>query len=152
MRLARLDSPLFTWIHDQKWRGRIYLFLAVLLLCVLIIPSWILKKNSQRELDSLQRKRTEFRLLSSEYELLRKQIEGVDRRVSLGSSSGVPQAVDDIVSSLGIRQKMRSVRVIGKRRVSEELTEETAEVQVEKLNLNELVNLLYRIKEARTVL
>lgn len=152
MRLARPDSRLITLIRDKKSRRKIYLSLAPLLLYVLIIPSLILEKSSQRELDSLRIRRAEFHSLSREYLLLRDQIDGIERRLSLAETSGIARAMDEIISSLGIRQKMRSVKIIGSRRVSETSMEETAEVQMEKLTLNELINVLYRIKEARTIL
>jgi len=152
MRLARSDSRLFTWIRDKKSRRKIYLSLAGLLLCILIIPSWILEKNSRRELASRRLRQAEFHSLSQEYRFLRGQIEGIERRLSLGDTSGIARTIDDVISSLGMRSKMRSVKIIGSRRVSDTLAEETAEVQLEKLTLNELINLLYRIKEARAIL
>lgn len=126
------------------------LFLAPLILYVLIIPSWILERASKRELNSLRIRQTEFQALTREYEWLREQIDEVEKKASLGDLSGVAQAMDEVISPLGIRQKMRSVRIIGKRGLSDELSEETAEIQMEKLTLNELVNVLYRMKEAKT--
>jgi len=152
MRLARPDARLFALIRDKKSRRKIYLSLAALLLYVLIIPSLILEKSSQRELDSLRIRQAEFHSLSREYLLLRDQIDGIERRLSSSDASGIARAMDVIISYLGIRQKMRSVKIIGSRRVSDTLAEETAEVQMGKLTLNELTNVLYRIKEARTVL
>jgi hypothetical protein len=65
---------------------------------------------------------------------------------------GVTNALSEIFSSLGLAGKIRSVKVIGQREVAEGLREERAEVQIEKANLNELVNLLYRMRQAQVML
>lgn len=152
MRPADAYSRLPSLIRDQKSRRKIYLFLTALFLYTLIIPSLILQKSSQRELSSLQARQIEFHNLSREYLLLRGQIDQMERRLSFSDSSGIARAMDDIIFSLGIRQKMRSMKIIGSRRVSDTVVEETAEVQMEKLTLNELINVLYQIREAKAIL
>ena len=47
---------------------------------------------------------------------------------------------------------MKSIKGIGGREIKGQLNEETAEVQMEKVNLNELVNIFYKLENAPLLL
>jgi hypothetical protein len=47
---------------------------------------------------------------------------------------------------------MKSVKLIGAKKVMDQISEESAEIQMEKLNMSEVVNLFYKIENAPMIL
>jgi general secretion pathway protein M len=78
-------------------------------------------------------------------------IDAIEGKGSLTKVEGIIQASDEIFRSLGLRQKVKSVKSIGTKKIKD-ATEEEVEVQVEKVNMNELVNIFYRIENAPMML
>ena len=124
----------------------------VLLLFILIIPAFIMQKASRKETDTLKSKRTELSLLSTEFSALKGQVDVVEQKTIPSQAKGVASVLDDIVSSLGIKGKLKAVKGLGSREIKGPMTEESAEVQLEKVSMNELVNMFYRIGEAPVIL
>jgi hypothetical protein len=131
----------------QNWK-----IMTLLVLCLLIIPSLFLERVSRKELEASASKYREVSLLSSEYRSLKEQVDAVEKKTALVQPSGIAHAVDTLVASLGIKDKMKSVKAVGGREIKGSLKEESAEVQIEKATLNELVNLFYRIGEGPMML
>jgi len=124
----------------------------VLLLFILIIPAFIMQKASRKETDTLKSKRTELSLLSTEFSALKGQVDVVEQKTTPLQTKGIATVFDDIVSSLGIKGKLKAVKGLGSREIKGPMTEESAEVQLEKVSMNELVNMFYRIGEAPVIL
>jgi len=152
MKWDRLPSWISDHLRAKGSRAKTVTVLAALLLYILILPAFLLDKSSQRELLASQRRFAEFSQLRSEYRSLKERSDSLEQRISLRRMDGVTNALNEIFSSLGLGGKIRSVKVIGQREVAEGLREERAEVQIEKANLNELVNLLYRMRQAQVML
>ncbi len=127
-------------------------FLIPLLLFILIIPASMLERSSKKELDTLKTRLAEFSALSNDYKSIKGQTDGIEQRTSLSKTAGVASAMDDIFSSFGIKGKMKSVKVTGTREMKGAMTEETAEVQLEKVNMNELVNVIHKTENAPMLL
>ncbi|HET6514637.1 MAG TPA: hypothetical protein VFG09_05705 [Thermodesulfovibrionales bacterium] len=127
------------------------LSLVVIGLSLLIVPLFILQKTTTKETDFLRARHKELFTLGAEYKSLKGRLDSLEQRKSLTRVNGVPQALDDISGSLGLQGKVKSVKATGSREVSGG-TEESAEAQIEKITLNELVNLLYKIDEAPVML
>ena len=121
-------------------------------LYLLIIPSLLLERSSRNDLEVSASQYRELTLLSSEYRSLKEQVDVVEKKSSLVQPSGIAYAVDTLVASLGIRDKTKSVKTVGSREIKGSLKEESAEVQIEKITLNELLNLFYRINEGPMML
>jgi len=124
----------------------------VLLLFVLIIPVFIMQKASKKEVDTLKSKRNELALLTTEFSALKGQVDVIEQRTTPLQAKGIANVLDDIVSFLGIRGKLKAVKGLGNREIKGSMTEEDAEVQLEKVSMNELVNMFYRIGEAPAIL
>ena len=124
----------------------------VLFLFLLIIPGFILQRASSKEVDTLKSKRNELALLASEFSGLKGQVDVVELRTIPPQGKGIASVVDDIVLSLGIKGKLKAVKGLGSREIKGPMTEESAEVQLEKMDMNELVNMFYRIGEAPVIL
>lgn len=89
--------------------------------------------------------------LKDEFILLRNKIDSLERKKKLIKIKGIMPAVDDVVSSLGLKNRIKSVKPLGSKDISGDVEEE-AEVVLEKLSMNEAVNLFYRIENAPMLL
>ena len=121
-------------------------------LCLLIIPAFVMERSAGKEVDMLQSKQRELSVLSREYRLMKENVDSVEQRSTLTQMRGIANAVDMLSSSLGMKGKIKSVKVAGTREIQGSMTEESGEVQMEKVTLNELVNLYHRVNEAPMIL
>lgn len=133
-------------------RRRMTLISIALFLYILIIPAFIMERSAKKELDTLKSKRNELSSLTSEFRSLKEQVDVIEQRSTLTQISGIANALDSILSSLGIKGKMKSVKAVGSREIKGSMTEESAEVRLEKVTLNELVNIFYKIGDAPMIL
>lgn len=125
--------------------------LAAIGLYILIIPAFVLEKASREDTGRLKTRLNELLVLDSEYKDLKKRINTIEQRKSLTKVSGITQALDDILTSLDLKGKMKSMKALGSREIKGG-TEESAEVRIEKLDMNELVNLFYKMENAPMIL
>lgn len=134
------------------FRRHIALVSIVLFLALLLIPAFILERLSRKEVGGFRTKLRELSVLSAEYRSMKEEVDLVERKPALVQTGGVANALDGISSSLGIKGRIKSVKAVGSREIRGSMSEERAEVQMEKVTLNELVNLLYRIEDAPMIL
>jgi len=123
------------------------LLLIALGLFILAIPLFIFQRSATKDVGAAGAKLKELSALGAEYRSLRDKITAIEQKKSQKKASGIPQAVDDLFSSVSLRGKVKGVKTIGSRELSLG-TEESAEVQIEKVTMNELVNILYAFDEA----
>lgn len=123
-------------------------FALALIICILIINVSIsLKKRNA----VLKAQRDELAQLKAEYSAVRDRVDALESKKSLSKVEGINQAVDQIFRSLGLSQKVKSVKSIGTWDKKYGIEEE-AEVQVEKVTMNELTNIFYRIENVPMIL
>ena len=119
-----------------------------LFLCVLLVNmSLTLKK----EREDLRARQEELALLKTEFRSLKGAVGSFEVKKSLIKIEGVVQAVDEVFGTLGLNQKVKSVKPLGTRE-KKYAVEEEAEVQVEKVNMNEMVNIFYKIENVPVML
>jgi general secretion pathway protein M len=126
--------------------------LVILALFVLVVPLLVIGRSAKKELDTLKTKQKEIASLGREYRTLKESVDSVEQRPSLSQIRGVANALDSVSSSLGIKAKIKSVKAVSNREIQGSMSEESAEVLIEKVTLNELVNLLYKINDAPMIL
>ena len=136
----------------MRSRGQILVASLLIGLSVLIIPALVVERSAGKELDMLKAKQKELTVLSREYKLLKENVDAAERRSTVAQVRGIANAVDMLSSSIGMKGKIKSVKVTGAREIQGSMTEETAEVQMEKVTMNELVNVYYRVQEAPMIL
>ena len=123
---------------------------AVIMLAVsvlLVNASLSLKKEGS----ALRSQKEEILLLREDFLELRKNVNAIEGKKSLIKVEGIIPAIDEIFRSTGLTQKVKSVKpaaTIDKKHA----IEEEADVEVEKVSMNELVNVLYRLENAPMVL
>ena len=107
--------------------------------------------SERRELNQLKDQRKEMLLLKDEFLSLRQKINFVEGRKNLSNVQGIVQAVDEVFSSIGLRDKVKTVKSVGKRETRDGFEEE-ADISIEKVSMNEMANIFYRIERAPMVL
>lgn len=123
-------------------------FALALIICIIMINASIsLKKRNA----ALKAQRDELAQLKAEYTAVRDRVDAVESKKSLSKVEGINQAVDQVFRSLGLSQKVKSVKSIGTWDKKYGIEEE-AEVQVEKVTMNELTNIFYRMENAPMIL
>jgi type II secretory pathway component PulM len=138
--------------QDRASRKKIVLVVVLIGLYTLIIPNLLWERASEGELSELTAKYHEFSTLTDKYRSLRASVNAIEQKKTLTKTSSITQAIGDISLSLGIKEKMKSVKLTGTKKVMDQISEESAEIQMEKLNMSEVVNLFYKIENAPMIL
>jgi general secretion pathway protein M len=105
----------------------------------------------RKELKLLTEQRKEMLGLKDEFLSLRERVSGVEGKKNLTNVQGAVQAVDEVFSSAGLKDKLKTVKASGKREVKDGFEEE-ADITIEKVSMNEMVNIFYRIENAPMIL
>lgn len=127
--------------------------LALLLfLYILIMPAFLMERASKAEVNSLKTKIGELSVLSGEYRSIKERVDIIEKRASIQKVNGIAQAVDDIFSSLSVKGKVKSIKSVGIRDIKDGITEERADILLEKVSMNELVNVLHRMENGAAML
>lgn len=121
--------------------------LALVCLYILIVPVFLLSLTTKKEASMATARYKEMEALGSEYKMLKERMGALDKRKALTKVSGTTQAADNILASLGLKAKMKSFKSLGSRELPGG-SEETADIYLEKLSMNELVNIFYSIENA----
>ena len=137
---------------DLLKNRRIISFSAVLISFLILAALGIKMLSSQtKELHQLQEQRKEMAVLRDEFLSLQQKFQTVQNRKNLTNVQGVLQAVDEVFSSVGLKDKVKTVKNTGKRETKDGIEEE-ADVSVEKVTMNEMLNIFYRIDHAPMIL
>lgn len=125
----------------MRFRGRLSLYIILLLYLIALIL-FIFERSQGRERDNLNRRFREFFALSTELADIR-----ASKALDIGSRypQGALPLMNSLAESLGIKGRVRSIRMTGNREFKN-IVEERVEMEVDKLTMNELINLLYRIE------
>jgi hypothetical protein len=125
-----------------------FLLGIVLVLAVLLFNRSITLK---KEVAALKLQREEFLMLRSEFLELRKRIDAVEVKKSLTKAEGVVRAVDELLMTSGLNRRVKSVKPTGTRDKKDYLEEE-AVIEFEKMSMNDMINILYRMENAPMIL
>jgi general secretion pathway protein M len=127
-------------------------FFAALIIFVLMSSYGIHQLSSgKRELAMLREQRNEMLQMKDEYLALKQQIDSVEGRKNPSGPQGIVQAVDEVFQTMGLKDKIKTLKSTGKKEIRDGF-EEDADLYIEKVTMNEMVNILYRIENAPMVL
>lgn len=138
--------------QDPEFRRKALIVAVLAGLFILLLPGFLWERSAERELTALKKKQREFSALAGEYRSLKGSISALERKKTLTKSASIAQAIGDISRSLGVAGKVKSIKGTGARQTPNQMNEETAEIQIEKLSINEVVQLLYKIENAPMIL
>ncbi len=134
-----------------KDRKFLFLISGVAVVALIVFFSLDLVSTQRKELAGLRDQHREMLLLKAEFLSLSKRVRAVESRKGLAKVEGIAQAVDEIFVPLGLKEKVTSVKTTGTKETREGF-EEGADIFVEKVSMNEMVNIFYRIDHAPMVL
>jgi hypothetical protein len=134
-------------------KERRYVYFVAGLVIVIIAATLAVGQlaTGRRDLKLLKEQRKEMLGLRDEFLSLRQRVTAVEGKKNLTNVQGVVQAVDDVFSSAGLKDKLKTVKSAGKREVKDGFEEE-ADISMEKVSMNEMVNIFYRIENAPMIL
>lgn len=134
-----------------KDRRLIYISSGLLIFIIVFAIGINLLISERKELEKLKEQRKEMMLLKGEYVSLKQKINTVESKKNLTNVQGVVQATDEVFSSIGLRDKVKTIKTTGKRETRDGFEEE-ADIYIEKVNMNEMVNIFYKTENAPMVL
>jgi general secretion pathway protein M len=134
-----------------KNRKLLSLITGIVIFIFLIAYGIHMLYSERKELKLLKEQQKEMLVLKDEFLSLRHKIGLVESRKNLSNTQGIAQAVDEVFSSVGLRDKVKTVKSAGKRELKEG-TEEEADISIEKVSMNEMVNIFYKIENAPMIL
>ena len=118
---------------------------------IMISVALTILANERRDLLQLKEQRKEMIALKDALLLLSRKVGSVEAKKELSKVQGIAQAVEEVFSSVGLKDRVKTVKSTGKRETRDGFEEE-ADVYIEKVTMNEIVNIFYRIKNAPMVL
>jgi mannitol-specific phosphotransferase system IIBC component len=110
-----------------------------------------LLSSNRKELKLLKEQRKEMLMLKDEFLSLKQKIDVVESKKNLSNVQGIIQAVDEVFLSIRLKDRVKTVKSTGKRDIKDGFEEE-AELQIEKVSMNEMVNIFHKIENAPMVL
>jgi len=138
--------------QDRSSRKKMIIAAVLIGLYILIIPNLLWYKEAEKELSGWTAKYDEFSTLTNKYRSLVARVNTIEQKKTLTRTNSITQAMGDISLSLGIKEKMKSIKLTGTKKIMDQMSEESAEIQMEKLNMSELVHLFYKIENAPMIL
>lgn len=134
-------------LGPQRARRTVIVSLCLIVMYLLIVPSLILSGVSERERTTLRNKQQEFQRTASEFKSLRAAVDSFEQRSSVPAGTAT-QTVSELLNLPGTKARTKSMKSMGIKDAGDRLKEESFEVQLEKLTLNDLINVCYRIEQA----
>lgn len=140
--------------HISRTYSRNDIIILFLLLCffLLTIPMHMLNKKAEKELSALKIRQNGFYTLSDEYKKLNVHISAIENKRSLSKADSIIHALDEVFLPLGIQGKIKSIKSLEDREIEGRMNEKSAEVMIEQVSLNELVNIFYKIENVPMLL
>jgi len=115
---------------------------------VTAIAAFIISVSSNdlgRENENLKKELKEIQELGDELIHIKDTVKSKENKIGLTDVSGVVSALEQILKNLGLEAKV--IKPFGEVRINE-FKEEDAELQIENIDLNKTVNLLYKIENS----
>lgn len=135
-------------MKDKRFISVLSVFIVFIIIIALAIR---LLSSEKRELKLLREQQKEMIIVKDEFLSLKQRIDAVESKKNLSNVQGIVQAVDEVFLSIGLKDKVKTVKSTGRRDMKDGFEEE-AELQIEKVSMNEMVNIFYKIENAPMVL
>ncbi|MGA2332947.1 MAG: hypothetical protein ABSG75_14430 [Syntrophales bacterium] len=152
MKYDSLPTLIRDYWQDRASRKKMVIVVVLIGLYIVIIPNLLWERAAEKELSELTARYHEFSTLTNKYRSLRASVDAIEQKKNLTKTNSMTQTIGDISLSLGIRGKMKSIKLTGTKKIVDQMSEESAEIQMEKLNMSELINLFYKIENAPMIL
>jgi hypothetical protein len=152
MKIETLLTIIHNFRQDRAFRNKALIVMVLTVLYILIIPGLLWERSEGITLSTRKAKYNEFATLTGEYRSLKEGINAIERKKTLTKTNSIAKAIGDISQSLGIEGKVKSIKGTGTRTVPGQMSEETAEIQTEKIDMGEMIQLIYKMENAPMIL
>ncbi len=113
------------------------IFIAVIIFITFISAGALVRDN-----EKIAAQLEEMKVLSEELVYIRNIVNSREKKIGLTKESGVVSSLEQIFESLGVKAKV--IKPLSQKRIKD-FKEEDAEVEIENLDLNLIVNLLHKL-------
>ncbi len=118
---------------------------AIVLAAVFAFITFVSANNLERKNDKLRKQFKELQALKEELINIKYIVDSKEKKIGLTDVKSVVSALEQTLNSLGLEAKV--IKSLGKKKIKE-FTEEDAELEIENIDLNKIVNLLYKIENS----
>ncbi|MGE5893251.1 MAG: hypothetical protein ACM34I_04285 [bacterium] len=125
-----------------KKKRMIVAVVLVLVAVLLVLLSADLRSKGKYRAALTQRQ--EMAVLAEQYGVMRSHVDRVEHRIGLSKAESITIAVENLFGGMGLKRNLKSVKPFGGG-TSEQYEIQEAEITVDKLTLNELVNVLHAV-------
>lgn len=101
--------------------------------------------NFERKNEDLKSQLKEMQMFREELTHIKDIVESKEKKIGLTKANSIVSALEQILTSLGLKAKV--IKPLEKKRIKG-FTEEDAELQIENIDLNKIVNLFYKIENS----
>lgn len=126
-------------------RSALIIAAAVIVIAAFTLTTYVSIKGFERKNKTLTVQLNEMQALQKDLFHIKDIVDSKERNIGLTKVTGVVPALQQLLDSLGLKAKV--IKPLGKKKIKE-FTEEDAELAIEGIDLNQIVNLLYRIENS----
>jgi hypothetical protein len=129
-------------------RSHLAAVLGVVLAIVALIVSLGYNAGAEKRLDASRAAHEDLLQFRDEYLELSRRVSFLEKKRGLTSVQGIVEAVERTITPLGLRDSVKSIKPVR----ADGPHEERAEVLIQGVGMNEMVNLLYAVERAPMLL
>ncbi len=118
---------------------------AVALVTIFTLITFNYLHRFEKEKKTLNTQLREVQELRMKLLKIKDVVESREKKIGLTKVAGAVPALEQMLNSIGIKAK--TIKTLKKKRIKE-FTEEDAEVEIDGLDLNKIVNILYKIEHS----
>lgn len=118
---------------------------GIVLAAVFAFITFVSTNSLERKNEKLRKQFKELQTLKEELVNIKYIVDSKEKKIGLTDVKSVVSALEQTLNSLGLEAKV--IKSLGKKKIKE-FTEEDAELEIEKIDLNKIVNLLYKIENS----
>ena len=107
--------------------------------------------DSKKQIEVLKEQQKEILILKNEFLYLKQKIDAIESKKNLSNVQGIIEAIEEIFSSIGLKDKVKTIKSTVRREIKDGI-EEDADIYIEKVSMNEMVNIFYRMENAPMIL
>ncbi len=126
-------------------RATLIIATAVIVIAAFTLTTYISIKSFERKNKTLTGQLNEMQMLQKDLIHIKDIVDSKERKIGLTKVTGVVPALQQLLDSLGLKAKV--IKPLDKKKIKE-FTEEDAELEIEGIDLNGIVNLIYKIENS----
>lgn len=123
-------------------RALLIIILTCILLLITTVTSYVFTRNFRQNNETLTVQIAEIDAMTDGVIQMKGIVESVENRIGLSKTGGVVSTMEQILGTLNLKAKV--IKPLTKKKMND-FTEENAEIEIQDIDLNGIVNLLYKI-------